>query len=280
MNASRKRKKPKIRLSYTTDNDVKIKRILMGSLEYLTGRRKLEKLYNEIDQMGLRGGALWEEILKRLEVSMVYDQEQFDRIPPKGPLVFIANHPFGVVDGLIMGALASRVRPNFFLLANSVLCKDKLLNEHMLPVDFEETKEAMATNIATRRETMERLENDHILVIFPAGGVSTAPTPFGQAEDLDWKRFVIKVIQKTRATVIPIFVQGKNSRLFQIASNISSNLRLSLLLNEVRNKIGQTVKLNIGDPIPFEEIAHFKDRQQLLDHLRMITYQLEQDGLE
>ena len=265
-------KAEKIKLSYSTENDPKLKKLFISTIEFLTGRRKLEKLYNEIDALDLQAGPLWEEILRRLDIGIIYDEDQFNKLPKDGPLVFIANHPFGVVDGLIMGSLGARVRPGFFVLANEVLCKDKLLNQHMLPIDFAETKEAMRTNIETRQKTFDRLEKGDILIIFPAGGVATAPTPFGKPEDLDWKRFVIKVIQKTKATVVPIFVHGQNSRLFQIASHINTNLRLSLLLNEVRNKVGKNVHLSIGDPIPFEEIEHIKDRQMLLDHLREITY--------
>ena len=265
-----------IKLSYSAEDDPKLKKLLISTIEFLTGRRKLEKLYNEIDSLGLRAGPLWEEILRRLDINIVYDQAQIQKVPEKGPLVFIANHPFGVVDGLILGSLGARVRNNFFVLANEVLCKDKLLNQHLLPIDFRDTKEALQTNIDTKNKSLEKLRNGDIMIIFPAGGVATAPTLLGKAEDLDWKRFVIKVIQKTRATVVPIFVHGQNSRLFQIASHINMNLRLSLLLNEVRNKIGQDVLLSIGDPIAFEMIEHIKDRQALLDHLREITYQLEE----
>jgi putative hemolysin len=261
-----------IKLTYTTEDDPKLKKLLMSTIEYLTGRKKLEKLYRDIDSMGLQAGPLWNEIIRRLDINIVYDEKQLEKVQDVSPLVFIANHPFGVVDGLIMGSLAAKVREGFFILANEALCKDRLLNQHMLPIDFRETKQALQTNIETRRKTMEKLEAGDILIIFPAGGVSTAPKPFGKAEDLEWKRFVVKLIQKTKATVLPVFVHGQNSRLFQIASHINPNLRLSLLLNEVRNKVGQDVHLSIGDPIPFEGIAHFKDRQKLLDHLREITY--------
>ena len=268
----------KYRLSYTDATDPKVKRLFMESIEKLLGRKKLEKLYQEVDQLGLRGGALWQEILAKLQINICFEQAQLDKIPKEGPLVFIANHPFGVVDGLIMGAMASKVRPNFFVLANEALCKEKLLNEHLLPIDFRSTKEAMQTNIETRKKTFDKLEAGDILIIFPAGGVSTAPKVLGKAIDLEWKRFVIKVIQKTKATVIPIYFYGQNSRLFHLASYINENLRLSLLLNEVRNKIGKDIFLDIGNPIPYEQIAHFKDRQLLLDHLRRVTHELgEQD---
>ena len=269
------RNKPKSKLTYSDENDPAVKRLVIESIEILSGRKKLERLYKEVEQTGLKGGALWHEILAKLEIHIQFNEEQLNKIPREGPLIFIANHPFGVVDGLIMGAMAAKVRPNFFVLANEALCKEELLNDHLLPIDFRETKEAMRTNIETRAKTFQQLADGDILIIFPAGGVSTAPKVIGKAVDLEWKRFVIKVIQKTRATVVPIFFYGQNSRLFHLASKINDNLRLSLLLNEVRNKIGKDIHLQIGDPIPYEQIAPIKDRQKLLDHLRMVTHELK-----
>ena len=118
------------------------------------------------------------------------------------------------------------------------------------------------------------MRNDGTVVIFPGGGVSTAQRWFGPALDLEWKRFTAKLVQTTRATVVPIFFHGQNSRLFQIVSQFSLTLRLALLLKEVKNKMGLTIDVTIGSPIPYRELEHIKDRQELLDTLRMITYNL------
>ena len=133
----------------------------------------------------------------------------------------------------------------------------------------------MQTNLNTRKIALERMKQGEALVIFPSGGVMTSPNGFAKAEDLEWKRFTAKVIQMAKATVIPIFVHGENSRLFQLISQFSQALRMSLLLNEVRNKMGKEIHLTIGDPIPFSKLASIKDRQQLLDHLKEITFGLE-----
>ena len=112
------------------------------------------------------------------------------------------------------------------------------------------------------------------LTLFPAGGVATARGFRGPIEDLEWKRFVVKVIQMTRATVVPVYVHGRNGRLFQFVSQFSPTLRLALLLNETRNKMGRPVRVTIGDPLPYEALAGFRDRQALLDHLRATVFAL------
>lgn len=267
---------PKSIFTYASPDDPLTKRLVIEAIERATGRPKIERIYQDIKSNALSPVLIWETMLLKLCIRLDYDEAQLAKIPKLGPLVFIANHPFGVVDGLILGALLSRIRSEFFVLVNEVLCRDETMNEFLLPIDFRENREAIRTNIATKQETLRRLHEGQALGIFPAGGVSTAPRKFWKAaEDLEWKRFVAKVIQQTEATVVPIFVHGQNSRLFQMASQISLSLRLSLLLNEVRNKIGREINLSIGDPIAYRQIAHLKDRQALLDYLREVTFSLE-----
>jgi putative hemolysin len=266
-----------MRLSYTSTDDPLMKRVLISTIEHATGRKRLEGIYSEIKAENPNSSMLWDLLLQKLELFPHYDQQQLAKIPTKGPIIFVANHPFGVVDGVILGYLASKVRSKFCVLVNEVLCREKLLQPYFLPIDFRETRAALQTNIQSRNETLRRLQNGEALAIFPAGGVATSRKIWGEAEDLEWKRFVIKMIWQTKATVVPIFVHGQNSRLFQVASHLSMNLRLSLLLHEVRNKRGRPIYLDIGDPIPFDQLSNIKDRQQLLDHLRQLTLDLKND---
>ncbi|MEM8488736.1 MAG: lysophospholipid acyltransferase family protein, partial [Bacteroidota bacterium] len=200
--------------------------------------------------------------------------DAFSQIPKEGPLVVIANHPFGVLDGLTICHLASRMRANFQILTNSVLCQDPALDPYLLPVSFDETREAMHMNINTKQEALKTLNSGGAVVIFPGGGISTAVSWRGEVTDLEWKRFAAKLIQLSRATVIPIYFHGQNSRLFQFVSQFSLTLRLSLLLYEVNRMMGTTLQLEIGDPLPFAKLAPIKDRQALLDYLREHVYGL------
>lgn len=265
----------KAKLTYTSPEDPLLKKVLIGGIEYLTGRRKLEKRYNQLRLLQPEGTQVWEKIMELLKVELHYSEEQLQKVPRTGPVVFISNHPFGVLDGLALSCLISRVRPDFAVMVNEVLTRESMLAPYLLPVDFRPTKEALQTNLETRQQTLQLLKEGKTLGIFPAGGVATSSKIRGKAEDLEWKRFVAKAIQTTRATVVPVFFHGQNSRLFQLASKISLNLRLSLLLNEVKNKMGDPIKISIGDPIPFEDLQDIKDRQALLAHLRNLTFELE-----
>lgn len=267
--------KDKIILSYSEPEDPPLKRKAIRAIERLSGHKKLQKIYDEVTAMNLEGHELFSVIMKRLKVEPVWDNNQLTKIPKEGPLVIVANHPFGVVDGMILAYILSHHRSEFKVIVNSVLVKDDVLANYLLPIDFKETKEAMTTNIETRRASLKQLKKGNAVAIFPSGAVSTAPKPFAPAEDLEWKRFVAKLIQQTKATVVPIYVHGQNSRMFQIVSQFSVTLRLGMLMHEVKNKMGKEIPVKIGDPIPFDRIAHIKNKQELLDHLREKTFELK-----
>jgi putative hemolysin len=115
------------------------------------------------------------------------------------------------------------------------------------------------------------------VVVFPAGAISTTPDKFGLKPAVDgrWQPFVSQLVQRSRATVVPIWFGGQNSRLFQIASHVSQTLRLSLIFHEVKARIGATLPVGIGTPIPFASIAAIRDRQTLADELRARVYALQ-----
>ncbi len=260
------------KISYVDDTDPWLKRKVIRFVEIWSGQPTIQRYYEQVQADTFKPHESWDRCLQKLQITIDYDQAELDRVPVNGPLVILANHPFGVVDGLMIGHLTSLVRKKFKFLVNSVLTQaDPRIEDYLLPIDFEETKAAQAINIETRKLAIEHLRTGGTIVIFPSGGVATAPKGFGSAEDLPWKRFPASIIQRSRATVVPIFFHGQNSPLFQFVSRISMNLRLGLLIHEMHNKIGKKLKVSIGVPIPYEELQHLKDREKLTLELRRRT---------
>ncbi|MDJ0754023.1 MAG: lysophospholipid acyltransferase family protein [Ardenticatenaceae bacterium] len=265
------------RLTYVTADDPPVKKAVISSIERLSGRKKLEKIYdNVLGDFTSGSNSFWEAALHHLDISLDYDPAQLAQIPAEGPIVFVANHPYGVLDGLTICYLASRVRQNFKILINSALCREERIEEYLLPIDFSETKEAVLRNIQSKREAMQTLKDGGAIVIFPAGGISTTLRPLGRGPvvDLEWKLFMAKMVKMSKAVVVPIFFHGQNGRMFQFVSRLSLTLRLSLILREVNKQRGGVLKVTIGDPMYFEELAHLKGREQLTLYLRKTVYEL------
>ena len=259
---------PRGTLTYSTSTDSFLRRQFIQAVEFLSGRRKLEKLYGEILDANPTSDEIWRLIFEKLALSYTLKSGLLEEIPNQGPCIIVANHPFGVVDGVALGHIVKQKRDKFKFLVNEVLCREPLLDPYLLPIDFKETKEALRTNLETRKEALACLDRGECIVIFPAGAVSTSPGFFKKAVDLEWKRVVGKLIKKSEAPVIPIYFEGHNSWIFQFASQISEDLRLGVLLHEVTNKIGNTIEVSIRKKIPFSEIKGISKVDEVLDLLR------------
>ena len=261
--------------SYASANDPALRRIAIRTIERLTGQPRLKRMYLANQRHPRVGETFWDAAMRQLEVQVDYDETCLRAIPAAGPVVVVANHPFGMLDGIVIGHLVGMVRPDFKVLTHSVLCRVSELQPYLLPIDFAETPAATATNLRSRAETLSWLCNGGVLVVFPGGAVSTSQHLFARrAVDPEWKLFIARAITRAQATVVPIFFEGQNSRLFQVASHISLTLRLSLLLNELRNKIGSVVAVRIGAPVAYAELRHIADRRALADHIRRAIYEL------
>ena len=264
--------------SYATEDDPRLKRLLIRAVERMSGQPYLKSLYDEHRSSRAPGENFWAAAIRSLELKIVYNEDALECLPATGALVIVANHPFGVLDGLIISYLTSKLREDFLVLTNSVLYQAEEIRSHLLPIDFAETKEALSTNLKSRATAKAHLINGGCLVIFPAGGASTAPKPWSKrAVDPEWKNFTARLIIAAKAPVVPVYFAGQNSRLFQIASHISLTLRLSLLFHEVKHRMGTTLAVGIGAPIAFDELAAIRDRQALADELRARTYALAFD---
>lgn len=262
--------------TYSTPQQPFLQRALIQTIEKLTGQIKIWNLYREYtkEDPALHEN-FWDAAVKKLNLNVNYDIDSLNRIPKTGSLVVVANHPYGVLDGLIITQLMKRVRSDFKVLTNSVLCRAPEAKDDLLPIDFAETPEALETNLDTRKKAREILKAGGCIVVFPAGGISTIPTWKDKvAQDTTWQPFIGKLIQESRADVVPVFFEGQNSRLFQLVSLFSSTLRLALVFKEVADKMGAKIGVRIGDVIPYADLSGLPDRNALCQILRERTYAL------
>ncbi len=262
--------------TYASEDLPLIKQWCIRVIEKLTGQIKIYKLYREYHIENERQAEdFYDASIRKLDVNVQYDRKKLKNIPKTGPLVVVCNHPYGVLDGLILTQMMQRIRPDFRVLTNSVLCKAPEANKNLLPIDFALTKEAQKINIETRAKSRQLLKDGGCIAVFPAGGVSSIPSLKDKvAQDTEWQPFVARLIIESKATVVPVFFEGQNSRLFQLASLFSPTLRLALFFKELADKIGSYVGVEIGEPIPYADLEHLKDKADLCHELRKRTYEL------
>ncbi|MXU66287.1 lysophospholipid acyltransferase family protein [Oceanomicrobium pacificus] len=252
-------------------------RALIRSVENLTGRPALMRRARGYEVEVANGACFWQVMVDRYRVQPNL-RGDLGAVPRRGPLVMVANHPFGILDGLLLGHVLARVRPDFRILAHKVFSRAPELEDVILPISFDPDRAAQALNLRTRRTAVDYLQGGGAIGVFPGGTVSTAARPMGRAMDPEWRRFTAKMIQRSGAVVVPVHFDGANSRLFQIASHMHPTLRLSLLVKEFRRRVNRPVDLTVGAPLdPNEVAARAGDPRALMAWLRAQTYALAAD---
>lgn len=256
-------------LTYADPEDPPLRRWLIRNLERLSGRDSLAPQYARWKtEIVPKGGRVIEPMLKLIDVELrIVARRWPPDFRPDEPVVIVANHPYGIMDGIAALTLAEDLGRPFRVLINKDLMKVPEIQPYSLPIDFDPTREAQATNLATRKEAIRLLGQGTTIVVFPAGGVATAPNPLGHAVDLPWKSFVARLVQSVKATVIPVYFEGQCTPLFHAASRLSMTLRLSLLIHEFRRKVGSTITAHVGLPVPFAALRHQRDRKALVGEL-------------
>lgn len=265
-----------IRFSYASAEFPLARRLLIQAIERLSGQRRLKRLYDaNMDAVGRGEACFFDTAVAALGLDVRYDPAALERVPRDGPVVFVANHPYGVLDGITLTWLARKVRPDTKVLAHSVLCQVHAARRHLLPIDFSGTPEARQVTLASRIAAQKWLRQGHAVGIFPAGGVATSQQPLGgPAFDPPWHPFTAKLVRRARATVVPVYFAGQNSRAFQLASHVSYTLRLSLLFRETARRMGSRLDVGIGQPVDYAELAEHTDRHRLVADVRRRTFGL------
>lgn len=282
-------------LSYASPADPRLKRWFIRSVEGLSGRDRFAAIYDLWrENIVPTGDRVFGQMLQLIGIGI----RAQGHWPPPGwngssdqPLVIVANHPFGIGDGIAVLSLAEQLGRPFRVMIAADLMKIPEMQPYSLPVDFSGTKEALKNNLAIRHEAVRLLKSGTTIVVFPAGGVATAPKGFGEAEDLPWKMFPARLIQDARASVVPMHFAGQNGRLFQIVSGgmnlterenrvvrmigkVSLTLRLALLVREFARLPGKTIDVRIGRTLDWSELEPVRDRRELLERLKRAVFEL------
>lgn len=264
------------KLSYANTFTNPFQRNTIKTLELLTGKLRLLRKVRQFEKMGIPfGQPFWSQALNLLGIELLTSESEISRIPKKGPVVIVANHPHGLVDGMVLAELIGTVRTDYKILTRSLLTGVKQIDQFMIPVPFDHEENALQKSLQMRRLAMKHLENDGVLVLFPSGKVASSDTIFGSVVEGEWSPFTAKLIQKSNADVLPIFFPGSNSRMYQIANQISATLRQGLLIYEVVHAMNKPQKPVVGNLIKQDEISSWRrDPRGFMRWLRDTTIAL------
>ena len=243
------------RLSYsgTFTNPAKV--LTIRAIEWTTAKVKLLGLIRSFERGGAPVGvAFWTKAVRHMGISVDTPPEEIAHIPKTGPVVVVANHPHGLVDGMVMAEMVSRVRSDFRILTRSLLTGIPEIEEFMIPVPFPHEPNAQQLGLEMRDLTMAHLKKGGVVILFPAGRVASSETWFGPAIEAEWNVFTHKMIRGSGATILPIHFTGQNSRAYQIANKLGATLRQGLLLYEIRRALYKPQRPHIGTPISADEL--------------------------
>ena len=238
----------------------------------LLGFNKINKKYSRFAQYN--GREFTSALLKEFNVHFDLDDRELENIPQEGPFIFVSNHPYGAVDGVILLNIFSSVRPDIKLITNFLLSHIPNLNEFFFSVNPFQEKFELSKSFSGLRMASETLSTGGCLGLFPAGEVSTN---YGTSiiQDKEWQPSIIKLIKNAGVPVVPVYCHGTNSNFFHWLGKIHPMLRTLRLPRELLNKSGKTISVRIGKPITVNEIAEHKDLKSLGLFLRSRTYALE-----
>ncbi len=219
-----------------------------------------------------------ETLLEQMHVDLQLQPADLERIPAKGPLVAVANHPFGVLDGAALGVLLSRVRPDVRVMTNALLEGIPELREHCFFVDPFHSESSVERNLKALKQAIDWLRRGGALAVFPAGEVSQLNVGRAQVADPAWNTIAARLIRKTGASALPVFFCGRNSVTFQLLGLIHPRLRTLVLMQEFLQQRGKKLEVRVGTSIPPELIAGIEDDREATEYLRLRTYLLSYRG--
>lgn len=245
-------------LTYANSFDDNWTSTAIKTIEWLTGKITILRMVNKFERMNAdhRGQKFWAGVLGVMGVKLTTPQEQIDNIPTDGPVVVVANHPHGLVDGMVLAELIGRRREDYRILTRSVLTGlDEAATSFMIPVPFPHDPEAQRKMVEMRAKAMDYLKQGGTVALFPSGVVSSSDTMFGPVIEREWNVFTAQLIRRSGARVVPIYFPGENTRLYQIANRVSAVLRQGLLLREIVKSCHKPQRPVIGKPLTDEQMA-------------------------
>lgn len=250
--------------------------LMRNSVERLFLLDQIDRLYRKAGTDD--GGDPVRRIMRALDIRFRVSDADRARIPETGPLVIVANHPFGGIEGIVLLSLLREVRPDVKVVANRLFARIPEMKEHALFVDPIGRRGADGARRRLLREGGKWVRDGHALLVFPAGEVSHLRLIRREVSDSPWSQAVARLVRVSKAAVLPVFIEGRNSAFFQMAGLLNRGLCSALLPGETLKKCGTSLQFRMGNVVPHERLRELGDDHDLISYLRLRTYILRTRG--
>ncbi len=244
-------------------------------LERLFALEKVGSICRQIDGMEAIPEAL-HRLLTLFDTTYAVADAEIDHVPAQGPAILVANHPFGAIEGIILAHLALRRRPDVKVMANFLLRRIPGLRDLFIGVDPFGGPGSAQRNVGPLREILRWVRQGGALVVFPAGAVSRVTLPRGRIADPPWQPGIGRIVQLTKAPVVPVYIHGANSVSFQLLGLLHPRLRTALIFRQLVNQPTREIQLRIGRAIPYERLRGLRHDADVARYLRLCTELLKQ----
>jgi putative hemolysin len=249
--------------------------LLIAPLENALSLKTLNRLYAKFYEITLHckdPQKIFHLGLDALNVTYSVSQTDLQKIPVKGPLIVVANHPFGGLEGVILGAVLLKVRPDLKILGNYLLKHIIGIRDTIIPVDPFDTKHSAASNLKGLKEAIRWVKGGGMLATFPAGEVASLKLRQGRVIDPAWSSHIGGIIRRTKATALPVYFPGRNGVVFQILGLLHPGFRTALLPRELINKRNKQINVHIGKAFSWKKLQRFETDGKMMSYLRVNTY--------
>ncbi|MCC7495376.1 MAG: lysophospholipid acyltransferase family protein [Fimbriimonadaceae bacterium] len=242
--------------------------LVVPPIETLLCLTKINRHYARVIARG-KSADFCGEMLAEMGVRLEVDGTELARLPAHGPVVVVANHPYGGIEGLAMIHALRRVRPDTKVMANYMLGALPELQDLCIFVDPFETTESKQSNFKGLRETIAWLRSGGVLGVFPSGTVASLNLQTREVVDPPWHVNIAVLARRTGAAVVPMYFAGNNGPLFQLAGLIHPRLRTVLLPRELVRRRRHPLRVQLGNPIPAATIQAIATDEECIEFMRL-----------
>lgn len=264
-----------ISLSSVLDNknNSKLKRAIAWLGDRVMGLNKLQKMYESSGISGAEPEEFGDKLCELFNTQLEGQEALAQALPKEGGVILVSNHPFGCMEGIVIAHALAKLRPDVKVLANTALRMFKEIESHFIFINPLKANDPM--NIGALKACKQHVKDGGVLLVFPAGKVSYYRKDKKRICDDVWNRLPAQLARTTDTPVLPLFVEGQNSRFFITMGRIYFRFKLLLLFREMMRHQNQNIKLKVGNLLPTKLLSKLKSVEEINDFIRCQTYLLD-----